>query len=268
MNRSVIQSVGTGQRGIVLDSADHKKQVDAWTARLLAREPCVPEGHRFSWQRGASSATNTAYLFDAAMCNVQYAQSQLHRASTLVGQQEYKACKSAACAYARVITEIMPQWTFVPREVYGVPDASAHDIYGHYCLARAMTYAAVGKADLKCSRKGQIAAGANAAHLYTVAAQLIDGDTNSMIESAQICTGNVLKHWGDAFLESWDKDEDPEGAAKSLACYTEAHARYTAAGRAGCPDRVMFAYERNQVNWIKPVLPEWHTLVRARVTAL
>ena len=167
-----------------------------------------------------------------------------------------------------MLTDLLPQWTFRPLEVFSLPDTYAGDIYGHYCLARAVAYDNVGQADLVCTPKAQIQAASNAAHLFAVAAQLIDGDPVPMLQRAQVCTGKALQQWGNEFLDRWDGDQDPEGAAKAVACYTEAHAWYQRGGHSGCLDRVRFATERNQVHWLAPVLPPWQSLVKPRVTAL
>lgn len=266
MNRAPVQTVGSGMRGIVPDSAQYKEQVAKWTSRILAHEPCTPDGHIFLWTRGPDSASNSAYLYDATMCNVQYAQNQLQRAATTVGKQSYKACIDAAQTYAFVITELLPRWTFRPRELYRLPDTMDHDIYGHYCLARAMAYHSVGRADLTCTRPARIAAAGNAAHLYMVAAQLICGDTTEMINRAVECTADALVQSSDTYLDAWEEDKDPNGAAKALACIQEADKRYNSVGATGCSEKVIYAYARNQVHWLPPELPEWNTLVRARIT--
>ena len=268
MNRTVVISLQSAHRGIHSGSADYKRQVDAWTQRILAREPVAPDGYRFSWARGDHSVTNTAHLFDAVMCNVQYAQQQLHRSQTMVGRQAYKTALDAAKTYAFVLQHVLPKWTFQPVECYTLPDALPHDIYGHYCLSRAVAYSNVGKADLEASDKAQLVAGSNAAHLFMVAAHLIDGDTTSMVNRAQQCTADVLCRWAETYLDAWQTDQDNAGAAKALACYQEAHARYTSAGHRGCQERVEYAHNRNSVYWIQPELPDWNQLLRPRVTAL
>ena len=229
-------------------------------ARLLAREKCVPDGHAFVW----NGMPGTAYLYEVVMRHVQNGQLELQRSSTLVGKQAYTAGISAAKSFATAL-DVLPLWTFRP---HVLRDATEHDIYGHYCLARATAYNAVGRADLKCTPPATIAAASNAAHLYAVAAHLIDGDTSAMVDAAQCSAARSLKMHGKTFLEAWDEDKDELGAAKALACYTEAHERYKHAGQAGCPAKVAYAYERNQVHWTEPVLPAWQTLVRARITPL
>ena len=268
MNRSAISCANVPFRRITPGSKEHKEQVRAWTQRLLAKEPCVPDGHVFSWNRGTDEARNTAYLFDAVMCNVQYAQMQLQNASVCAGKQAYVAALEAAKTYAHVLTDLLPKWTFVPNEVYGIPDATVQDIYGHYCLARAMAYKSVGKADMKCNAGAKTASAGNAAHLYAVAAQLVVGDATSMIQSAEESVGDGLASCASRFLDEWDHDRDANGAAKALACYREAHMRYLRADLPGCQDKVDFAFGRNQVHWIEPELPDFISMIRARVTAL
>ena len=268
MNRSIIQNTQTSNRHIEVACPNYKEQVRAWTDRILEKQPCVPDGYRFTWGRGPDSATNTALLYDAIMCNIQYAQSQLHHSVSLVGKQSYVASIDAAGTLKYVLQELLPLWTFRPLEVYNIPDTAETDIYGHYCLARAIAYDAVGKADLVATPRAQIAAASNAAHLYCVAAQSISGDVSQMLNKAQICTANALVQWGQIYLDLWDKEDDAEGAAKALACYREAHDRYTSAGHYGCAEKVCYATERNQVHWLEPILPPWESLVRPRITSL
>lgn len=268
MNRTSLQNIQYGYRQIVVDSAEHKAQLDAWTQRILDREHCVPDGYIFTWKSGSATASNTAYLYDAAMCNVQYAQSKLKQAEMQVGKQAFSTCIDAARVYMRVIRDIMPRWTFRPKEIYAIPDTHDNDMYGHYFLARAMAYGNVGLADLTCPVNAQIAAYCNAAHLYAAAAQLISGDTSQMLHKSQLYIAKVLQLRGDAYLEAWETDSYPEGAAKALACYKTAHMRLTDNNYQGCEDKVAYATERNGVHWLDPVLPEWKTLVQARITAL
>jgi len=202
------------------------------------------------------------------MCNLQYAQSQLHHSVSLVGKQSYVTSLKAASTLKYVLQELLPQWTFRPQEVYNIPDTTETDIYGHYCLARAIAYDAIGKADLVGSPRAQIVAASNAAHLYCVAAQAISGDITQMLNKAHICTANALVQWGQIYLDRWEQEEDMVGAAKALACYKEAHDRYLGAGHHGCEDQVRYATERNQVHWLEPVLPPWESLVRPRITRI
>lgn len=268
MIRKQVDNVQFSHRKIAIGSPEYKEQVAAWTQRILNREDCVPDGYVFTWRSGASSASNTALLFDAAMVNVQYAQHQLQLSTTQVGKQAFATCVDAARAYKHVIEDIMPQWTFRPCEVYNIPDARTDDLYGHYFLARAMAYANVGIADLQCPESAQLVAYSNAAHLYAAAAQLICGDTAALLHQSQQHAAKVLQMRGEAYLQAWDADNDDEGAAKALACFQEAHVRLVDSGHPGCADRVQFATERNSVHWLKPVLPAWKTLLHARVTAL
>lgn len=268
MNRSVLQNTQSSHRQIESDGPRHKEQVHAWTARILDKQPCVPDGYRFAWSRGPCSATNTALLYDAIMCNLQYAQSQLHHSVSLVGKQSYVTSLQAARTLEYVLRELLPRWKFKPIEIYNLPDATESDIYAHYCLARATAYDAVGKADLVGTPHAQIAAASNAAHLYCVAAQAITGDIDPILNKAQVCTANALVQWGQIYLDRWERDDDPEGASKALACYKEANSRYASAGHHGCEEKVTYATERNQVHWLEPKLPPWELLVRARVTSL
>lgn len=268
MNRSVIRNTQTNYRCIDVGSAAHKSQVQAWTDRILGLQPCVPDGYRFTWSRDDASATNTAYMYDAVMCNLQYAQLQLENSVSHVGKLSYTTALKAAGTLQYVLTELLPRWTFRPQEVYNVPDTAETDIYGHYCLARAIAYDAVGKADLSATPQAQIAAAANAAHLYCVAAQCIGGDVNTMLNKAQICTASALVQWSNVYLDRWEKEEDTLGAAKALACLQEAHIRYRGAGHRGCDEALQYATDRNQVHWVTPVLPPWDSLVRPRVSKL
>lgn len=269
MNRATLDNVQHLHRGIDKDDQCYKSQLATWTTRILDREPVVPDGYAFTWRRDlGDSATNTAYLYDAVMCNLQYAQRQLHSSKAMVGKQAYVCALDGAKSLSFVLTELLPKWSFRPLEVYRLPDTHVSDIYGHYCLARAIAYDNVGKADMVGTRSARIAAASNAAHLYAVAAQLIGGDHSGMIQRAQVCTGKALEEWGTEFLDRWDKDTDSEGAAKALACYTEANAWYTWGGHAGCSDHVRYATERNHVHWIEPKLPPWNALLKPRVTAL
>lgn len=263
MNREPINCTYVAARHLVTGSERHHEQMQAWTARLVAKEQCVEPGHVFQWSRGSAVASNTAYLFDATMCSLQYAQMQLQASSSCVGKQAYTTARRAASTYANILTDLLPRWTFRPSEVYAIPDTSQHDIYGHYCLARAMAYGAVGQADMDAPDTAKAAAAANAAHMYLMAAQLIEGDTTAMVQRAQACIADTLALRGKAFLDAWNEDNDPEGAAKALACYQEAHSR-----TGGYADQVNYAYERNNVNWLDPVLPEFASIVWPRITAL
>ena len=265
MNRDIVSCDFCLHRQIEPGSSEHSAQVDRWVGRLLNKEPCVPPGYVFSW---GSTAHNTAYLFDAAMCRIQYAQMQLQVATVSVGRECYAAATNAARSYASVLTEIMPQWSFRPAEVYSIPDTHTHDLHGHYYLARALAYAAIGQGDLQCKDSAQGVAQANAAFLFTTAAQLITGDVSTMVSRAEQSIGKALSLHGKRFLQQWDEDEDTSGASKALACYTEAHQRLLRAGAGGCQEQVDFAFARNQVAWQEPVLPDFSTLMRPRVTAL
>jgi len=202
------------------------------------------------------------------MCNLQFAQLQLADSVSHVGKLSYTTALKAAGTLQYVLRELLPRWTFRPQEVHAIPDTAEVDIYGHYCLARAIAYDAVGKADLPATPQAQIAAASNAAHLYCVAAQCVSGDVNAMLNKAQICTANALVQWSNVYLARWEKEEDMEGAAKALACLQEAHGRYLGAGHHGCHEALQYATDRNQVHWIAPVLPPWESLVRPRISKL
>ena len=267
MNRPCIHCVPLMQREIAVDSEEWYQQVQIWTARLLSREPVVPVGQYFTWSRAGQQAAATAYLFDAAMCNIQYAQYQLQKAASSTGRQAYKAALSAASSYAFVMKEILPKWTFQP--VLDIPDYTMQDVYGHYCLARATAYHAVGTADLQCSDAACQAAAGNAAHMFMMAAHLIEGDNHAWIDRAQENVARALVLRGEVYLKAWDEGEDDgTGACKALACFQEADSRYKSIGQAGVEGKVVFAYERNQVHWMPPQLPPFDEMVRPRVTEL
>lgn len=268
MNRSVVQNTQTQHRDIDVSSANYKMQVQKWTSRILKGQPCVPDGYRFTWANGNASCSNTAYMYDAVMCNLQYAQSQLVESVSHVGKLSYTKAIDAASTLQYVLRVLLPQWTFRPQEVYNIPDTAETDIYGHYCLARAVAYDSVGKADLVATPKAQIAAASNAAHLYYVAALCISGNVSAMIDKAQICTANALVQWSKVYLQQWEQEQDMEGAAKALACLREAQKRYLSSGHHGCEDAVQYATGRNQIHWITPVLPRWESLVRPRISIL
>lgn len=266
MNRSIVSCASVPERHILSSCSEYDTQVRTWTNRLLRKEECVPGGYKFQWSRGDTQDENTAYLYDAIMCNVQFAQTHLQKADVSVGKLAYKHALKSAETYAFILQELYPQWTFRPS--LALPDIQHADLYGHYCLARATAYNAVGKADLTCSDAARIAATSNAAHLYTVAAQLISGDVSSMLDAAQRNVGDTLALHARQYLNKWEQDDDDRGACKALACYQEADRRYVSAGNAGCPEKVTYAYERNQVHWLPPELPEFGELLRTRVTAL
>ena len=268
MNRSVVSAAHLPARQITVGTPEHGEQVKRWTARLLAKEPVVRDGQVFEWMRDGKTMTNTAYLFDAVMCNVQYAQHQLQLASAATGKRAYTCAIQAARSYAVVLNDLMPRWSFRPSDTTTLPDALESDVYAHYCLARAMAYNAVGTADLECNPRVHLAAAGNAAHLYAVAAQMIGGDVDGMVNTAQTNAADALCIHGKRCLKAWEDDEDTKGAATALACFEEAHTRYISANHAGCESDVHYANERNQVCWLRPELPEFRTMVKTRVTAL
>lgn len=266
MNRSLIHSSFLCERHISVDSKEHKEQVDKWTAKLLSKTPCVSSGCNFTWSREGQTGSSTAYLFDAIMTNVQYAQNQLMRSSLSAGKQAYKCAIDAAHSYAFVLQTLLPQWTF--SHTVDIPDCQPHDVYGHYCLARAMAYDSVGKADLQCSDAAKLASAGNAAHMYAMAAQLITGNCSSMIKKAEISVADALCIYGEQCLRQWDNEKDDSGAAKALGCFQEADRRYNYAGVEGCADKIKFAYERNQVHWLEPILPPFEMIIPPRITPL
>jgi len=244
------------------------RSADTWRESLLARESVVSDGQPFTWQRGDTHATSSSYLFEVAMHATQEAQHNLHRATTASGKSAYRFAVQAATTYRWLLLDVLPKWTFRSVDCYALPDATEADIYGHYCLARALAYDAVGQADLNASPAARLAAASNAAHLYMVAAQLVEGDSTALVNQSQRKVADVLYLHGQQHLSEWDKGDRDDGAASALACYQEAHARYKDAGHAGCEEQVSFAHDRNQVHWLKPCLPPFSTLLRPRVTAL
>ena len=244
------------------------RSVDTWRESLLERESVVSNGQPFTWQRGDTSATSSSYLFEVVMHAAQEAQSNLHRATTASGKSSYRFAVQAAKTYRWLLLDVLPKWTFRPADCHALPDTAEADIYGHYCLARALAYDAVGQADLGASAAARLAAASNAAHLYTVAVQLIEGDSAALVDRAQRKVADALYLHGQQHLHEWDSGKRDDGAASALACYQEAHTRYKDAGHAGCEEEVAYAHDRNQVHWLKPCMPPFAALVRPRVTAL
>ena len=232
-----------------------------WVQKLLSRQPVVDHGFQFCWNDVSSSA----YMFEASMRYIQMAQHDLLKAQTMLGAQAYKTSLKAAKHFAFVMTDIMPKWTFQP---FLLCDTIQHDVYGHYCLARAVAYDSVGKADLNASKNAQMIAAANAAHLFAVAAHLINGDVTECIRRAYYNTGKVLQLRAEEFMNAWQNDTDDLGAAKACACLDEADLRYRMANEGNCLKERMYAHERNQVHWQAPVLPPWNALMRVQITHL
>lgn len=264
MNRSLIQCKPYGKRIVTPDTLNWKQELDTWTQLLLSKDDTVSAGEVFEWSRSGQKALSTARIFEAIMCNVQYAQYQLHKATSCSGKQSFKLALQSAAAYAHVYNDLLPKWTFQP--ALDIPDHTVQDVYGHYCLARATAYKAVGTADLACTDNAKQAAYSNAAHMYMVAAHLIEGDNNTWIDNAQKCISDVLVLRGNMFLQQWDSDQDDNGACKALACYQEAQVRVPEQ-----PDlerKVQFAYERNQVHWMPPALPPFQQMTTPKITAL
>lgn len=245
-----------------------KRTGDTWKELLVARKPVVDAGQLFTWQRGDTTASSSSYLFEVVMHASQEAQNNLHRATTASGKSSYRYAVQAAKTYQWLLEEVLPKWTFRTVDCHALPDTSEADIYGHYCLARALAYDAVGQADLTASAPARLAAASNAAHLYMVAAQLVEGDTNSLVRRSQRKVADALYLHGEQHLQEWEKGDRDDGAASALACFQEAHARYKDAGHAGCEEKVAYAHDRNQVHWLKPCLPLFTGLLRPRVTAL
>ena len=268
MNRSPIRPACSHLRPFRAETPDHKADLELYTNQLVGKTSVVPDGHLFQWSREDTTASSTAYLFEAAMSNVQYAQQQLVRAQGMRGKQAFTAAIDAARTYAYVLNTIMPVWTFRPAENLVLPDADEDDIRAHYCLARAMAFDSVGQADLICRRKTMIVAKANAAHLYGIAAQLIGGDNSHLIRNALLSTARALQEWGEFYLDEWDNDRDPEGACKAVACLAEADCKQRQSGEAGCGKRLRYAEGRNQVNYMTPKLPPWNELIHPRIAKL
>jgi len=239
-----------------------------WRESLVARAAVVDAGQTFAWQRGDIQARSSSYLFEVVMHALQEAQQNLHRATTAAGKSAYRYAVKAARTYRWLLQDVLPKWTFRTADIHRLPDTSDADIYGHYCLARAVAYDAIGQADLSASPAARLAAASNAAHLYMVAAQLIDGDSNPLVNKSQRKVADALYLHGQQHLQEWETGDRDDGAGSALACYKEAHARYKDAGHRGCEEQVSYANDRNQVHWIKPCLPSFAGLVRPRVTAL
>lgn len=248
-------------REVAKTTYQHDGTPEEWVQRLLAKEPCVPDGHVFCW----NGVSNTAYLYEAAMRYIQMGQTELKDAQCMLGKQAYRAGMKSAHCFAYVLNEILPQWTFRP---HLLTDTTEQDIYGHYCLARAVAYDAVGEADMECTDSAKAVAAANASHLYTVAAHLIDGDVSNLVARAQHAVGKALVVRSRGLLAAWDRDEDANGAASALACLQEASNRFALARKGDCQDQLQYAYDRNQVHWQEPVLPDWSKLLRVQITKL
>jgi len=234
---------------------------EEWVQQLLDKTASVPFGYQFTW----NDVSNTAYLYEAAMRYVRIGQDALLRSESMIGKQAYLSAVKGAKSFAFVLHDILPKWTFRP---HLLTETTAHDIYGHYCLARAMAYDTIGTGDMTCSDYAKVVACANAAHLYAVAAHLIDGDVVSIVKRAEHATGKTLVLRAQQFLEAWQKDDDELGAASAVACLTEASERFARAKQGCCDDLLQFAIERNQVHWQEPKLPEWSTLMRVQISAL
>lgn len=266
MNRKIVQCAHFGNRNLDPRASDYYEQLVRWTDALVNKTAAVDKGHVFEWEREGVVDRNTAYLYDAVMCNVQYAQTKLNTAAASTGKAAFRAATEAAQTYQYVLSDLLPLWTFRPSST--LPDTKHADIYGHYCLARATAYGAVGTADLSCTDSAGIAAHSNAAHLYLIAAQLIPGDVSAMLNKAQKHVADCLCLHGKELLERWEADEDSEGACKALACYTEAHSMYVNAGYPSCEDRVQYAYDRNQVHYMPAKLPPFADLMKPRVSSI
>lgn len=219
----------------------------------------MPHGHMFEW----NGVSHSAYLYEAAMRYVQAGQSYLQQSQTLVGKQAYTAATTSAMYFATVLNKIMPLWTFRP---HLLDDCARHDVYGHYCLARAHAFDAIGQADMTCSQNARIVAASNASHLYATAAHLISGDVSEYIKNAHHCVGKMLALRADKYLDAWKTDKDESGAASAVACLEEASYRFCLAGKGDCSQELQYAFDRNQVNYIAPQLPPWHELMRVNIS--
>jgi hypothetical protein len=268
MNRTPIRPACSHLRPVRAETTDHKADLKLYTDKLVGKISVAPDGHLFQWSREGTTASSTAYLFEAAMSNVQYAQQQLVRAQGRRGKQAFATAIDAARTYAYVLNTIMPLWTFRPAESFVLPDADEDDIRAHYCLARAMAFDSVGQADLICRRETKIVAKANAAHLYGIAAQLIEGDNSHLISNALLSTAHALQEWGEFYLDEWESDRDPDGACKAVACLAESDCKQRQAGKAGCGERLRYAEGRNQVHYMTPKLPPWNELIHPRIAEL
>ena len=257
MNRSLLTCAQLPQRDTVI-----------WRDSLIAQKAAVDPGQPFTWYRGDTAAKSSSYLFEVVMHASREAQQDLHRATTASGKKAYRHAVKAAKTYRWLLMDVLPKWTFRTTDCHALPDTSDSDIYGHYCLARAIAYDAVGQADLKATPPARIAAASNAAHLYMVAAQLIEGDIEAIVNRSQCKVADALFLHGQQYLQEWDTGNCDDGAANALACYKEAHVRYKDAGHIGCEEQVSYASDRNQVHWITPCLPPFEGLVRPRVTKL
>ena len=248
-------------RHIAITQDQRSTSDEEWVRKLMNKEACVPPGYLFTW----NDVSNTAYLYEATMRYVHMGQDALIRAESMLGQQAYKSALTGAKYFAFVLNDILPKWTFRP---FLLREAAEHDVYGHYCLARAKAYDVVGTDDMPCSDYAKVMASANAAHLYAVAAHLIDGDVSSIVRRAEHATGNVLVLRAQHMLQEWQDDKDELGAASAVACLQEASERFARAKQGTCAALLQYAFERNQVHWQEPKLPEWNSLMRVQISAL
>lgn len=259
--RANVLCTASMNRALAKTDQQHEGTTTEWVRRLLQKEQCVPNGHAFVW----NDVTGTAYLYEAAMRYIHMGQETLQQAQTMVGKQAFMEATKSAQYFSFVLSNILPRWTFKP---FYVVDTNAHDVYGHYCLARAVAFDAVGEADMTCSSNAQIAAACNASHLYAVAAHLISGDVTRYVQNAHYSVGKMLRHRASHYLSLWDTDDDESGAANAVACLEEAKYRFQLAGKGTCDDELRYATERNQVNYQRPVLPEWSTVHRVSINAI
>ena len=160
-------------------SEDSVKQ---WTQKVVKKSPDLPVGAVFEWKRGDESSKGTALLYDAVMCNVWYAQNLLRQAKYVNASDSCKLANKSASIYKYVLTELLPRWTHVPQCTQKLPDAVSHDIYGQYCLCRALQYDKLREASPKTTSTSlRVKMLANSCLMYATAAQLIaNGDEHYM----------------------------------------------------------------------------------------
>ena len=201
MLRSPIE-LCTAECRTILPFGHHKCEdsVKEWTNRVVRKSNNMPEGAVFEWKRDKESAKGTALLYDAVMCNVWYAQNLLRQSQYVNAQDSCKLAAKSAGIYKYVLTELLPKWTHVTQSTQQIPDAVARDIYGHYCLSRAMQYdklleAAPGGTSTNLNIKML----ANSALMYATAAQLIKDDDNHYMKLACERKGDALCELGNTY---------------------------------------------------------------------
>ena len=177
--------------------------VKQWTQRVMHKSDDLPQGDVFEWRRGDNSAKGTALLFDAAMCNVWYAQNLLRQSKFVNSQDACKQCAKAASIYKFVVADLLPKWTHVTQATQTIPDAVARDIYGHYCLSRAMQYDNLREsAPESTSAAAQIKMFANSCLMYATAAQLIRDEDGEYMKLATERKGDALCAMANVYHET------------------------------------------------------------------